>query len=477
MRHRFKHDGPRAEPADPLRAMAGPGLLTHALVARLDDHAPLHRQAGSSPAWAPTSPTPRSSAGGGRAGDAGAAAGDREDRGPCHGPCHGLRSAPRPVTPPSACSTARAAAPGWAAGSSRAASGPACATGDRGAGPAPPGVVHRLSPDREGERPRRHLASSAGMPRRPTPTAACRELHVPSADERSRFREAACRAHPRRAFHDVWTATQSAIARDALDRTGALRRASSARSPGGPRTSAAPRGPHTARPKSRPSRHGPRSSSPASPARASSPAPSATPSSDGRPSRSGAYAAPSGATVPLTPEGRPRRHRRQRAIVRHRFRNDGERRARHAPHRHRARATGSSRAPTPAARPSPAPRPSSRAPSRAASTTGPPRRPARARPRPPGPPPRRAPPWNWTPAITGDQAAWTAVPIGRSQSGGYGPSRQWSTAGARGQHRAPARDLLDGPPVAASASEASAGTGASFSGARWSGAGAGRPRA
>ena len=22
-------------------------------------------------------------------------------------------------------------------------------------------------------------------------------------------------------------------------------------------------------------------------------------------------------------------------------------------------------------------------------------------------------PWNWTPAITGDQAAWTAVPIGR----------------------------------------------------------------
>ena len=37
-----------------------------------------------------------------------------------------------------------------------------------------------------------------------------------------RIREAACWAHLRRDFHDVWTATRSEIAREALDRIGAL---------------------------------------------------------------------------------------------------------------------------------------------------------------------------------------------------------------------------------------------------------------
>ena len=38
----------------------------------------------------------------------------------------------------------------------------------------------------------------------------------------TRFREAACWAHLRRDFHDIWAATKSEIAREALDRIGAL---------------------------------------------------------------------------------------------------------------------------------------------------------------------------------------------------------------------------------------------------------------
>ena len=38
----------------------------------------------------------------------------------------------------------------------------------------------------------------------------------------ARVREAACWAHLRRDFHDVWKATDSPIAREALERIGAL---------------------------------------------------------------------------------------------------------------------------------------------------------------------------------------------------------------------------------------------------------------
>ncbi|MHC2363720.1 hypothetical protein ACVIOG_005923 [Rhizobium leguminosarum] len=37
-----------------------------------------------------------------------------------------------------------------------------------------------------------------------------------------RFREAACWAHWRRDFHDIWISNESEIAREALDRIGAL---------------------------------------------------------------------------------------------------------------------------------------------------------------------------------------------------------------------------------------------------------------
>ena len=42
------------------------------------------------------------------------------------------------------------------------------------------------------------------------------------ADGRAQFREAACWAHLRRDFHDVWMVTKSEIAKKALDRIGQL---------------------------------------------------------------------------------------------------------------------------------------------------------------------------------------------------------------------------------------------------------------
>jgi len=48
------------------------------------------------------------------------------------------------------------------------------------------------------------------------------KLYDPGPNRSARFREAACWAHLRRDFHDVWTSTGSEIAREALDWIGAL---------------------------------------------------------------------------------------------------------------------------------------------------------------------------------------------------------------------------------------------------------------
>ena len=74
---------------------------------------------------------------------------------------------------------------------------------------------------RKGEHPRRHLANSSGILQADA-YAGFRELYEPRADGSLQFRDAACWAHLRRDFHDIWTATKSAIAREALDRIGAL---------------------------------------------------------------------------------------------------------------------------------------------------------------------------------------------------------------------------------------------------------------
>lgn len=86
-------------------------------------------------------------------------------------------------------------------------------------GTAPPGAVYYFSPDRKGEHPRKHLANSSGILQADA-YSGFKSLYERGADGSAQFREAACWAHLRRDFHDVWTATKSEIAREALDRIG-----------------------------------------------------------------------------------------------------------------------------------------------------------------------------------------------------------------------------------------------------------------
>ncbi|MBE3640678.1 IS66 family transposase [Mangrovicoccus algicola] len=89
------------------------------------------------------------------------------------------------------------------------------------AGTAPPGAAYYFSADRKGEHPRKHLAQSGGILQADA-YSGFGELYEPRADGTTQFRQAACWAHLRRDFHDVWTATGSGIAREALDRIGKL---------------------------------------------------------------------------------------------------------------------------------------------------------------------------------------------------------------------------------------------------------------
>ena len=89
------------------------------------------------------------------------------------------------------------------------------------AGQAPPGAVYYFSPDRKGEHPRKHLKNSAGILQADAYTG-FKALYETRADGSAQFREAACWAHLRRDFHDIWTGTKSEIAKEALDRIGQL---------------------------------------------------------------------------------------------------------------------------------------------------------------------------------------------------------------------------------------------------------------
>jgi transposase len=72
-----------------------------------------------------------------------------------------------------------------------------------------------------GEHPRRHLAGFKGVLQADAYSGFAK-LYETGADGVARIREAACWAHLRRDFHDVWKATGSPIARDALERIGQL---------------------------------------------------------------------------------------------------------------------------------------------------------------------------------------------------------------------------------------------------------------
>ena len=89
------------------------------------------------------------------------------------------------------------------------------------AGCDPPAAAYWFSPDRKGEHPRQHLADFHGILQADA-YAGFKALYEPAPDGEVRVREAACWAHLRRDFHDVWTATDSPIAREALERIGAL---------------------------------------------------------------------------------------------------------------------------------------------------------------------------------------------------------------------------------------------------------------
>ena len=89
------------------------------------------------------------------------------------------------------------------------------------AGTAPPGAVYYFAPDWKEEHVRDHLRHASGT-LQADGYKGYAKLYEPAPDGTCRFREAACWAHLRRDFHDVWTSTNSEIAREALDRIGAL---------------------------------------------------------------------------------------------------------------------------------------------------------------------------------------------------------------------------------------------------------------
>ncbi|NTI78949.1 IS66 family transposase [Rhizobium rhizogenes] len=89
------------------------------------------------------------------------------------------------------------------------------------AGTSPPGAVYYFAPDWKEEHVHRHLNQSSGI-LQADGYKGYGKLYSPGEDGTSRFKEAACWAHWRRDFHDIWTSNKSEIAREALDRIGAL---------------------------------------------------------------------------------------------------------------------------------------------------------------------------------------------------------------------------------------------------------------
>jgi transposase len=89
------------------------------------------------------------------------------------------------------------------------------------AGKDPPAAAYYFSPDRKGEHPQAHLKTFAGILQADA-YSGFQKLYEQGADGRADIREAACWAHLRRDFHDVWKSTDSPIAREALERIGRL---------------------------------------------------------------------------------------------------------------------------------------------------------------------------------------------------------------------------------------------------------------
>jgi transposase len=89
------------------------------------------------------------------------------------------------------------------------------------AGASPPSAVYTFAPDWKEEHVHRHLANTRGILQADAYKGYAK-LYSPDPNGPPRLREAACWAHLRRDFHDEWSKTKSAIAREALDRIGKL---------------------------------------------------------------------------------------------------------------------------------------------------------------------------------------------------------------------------------------------------------------
>jgi hypothetical protein len=89
------------------------------------------------------------------------------------------------------------------------------------AGPAPPAVLYRYSPDRKGEHPRAHLACFRGL-LQADGYAGFDDLYEAKKGQPPAVVEVACWAHVRRKFYDVHQATRSPMAEDVLKRIGRL---------------------------------------------------------------------------------------------------------------------------------------------------------------------------------------------------------------------------------------------------------------
>ncbi len=89
------------------------------------------------------------------------------------------------------------------------------------AGPAPPAVLYRYTPDRKGERCQEHLSSFAGH-LHADGYAGFAELYESAQGKPANVTEVACWAHVRRKFFDVHKANGSPIAHEALEKIGAL---------------------------------------------------------------------------------------------------------------------------------------------------------------------------------------------------------------------------------------------------------------
>jgi transposase len=89
------------------------------------------------------------------------------------------------------------------------------------AGTAPPGVAYRYAPNWKAEHVLAHLGNASGVLQADAYKGYAK-LYELAANGEPRFREAACFAHWRRDFHDIWTSQKSEIAHEALERIGQL---------------------------------------------------------------------------------------------------------------------------------------------------------------------------------------------------------------------------------------------------------------